>query len=83
MDTCSPMPRSAKPEASPTNAAQREGAEYIADMLLGLRKTAKRNQLPFLVHLLEMAFYEAYTIARETEPDMRMIETLNQLSDIS
>jgi len=77
------MPRSAETEGPQHSAAQREGAEYVADMLLGLRKTAKRNQLPFLVHLLEMAFYEAYTIARQAEPDMGIIETIHQLSDIS
>jgi hypothetical protein len=61
--------------------AQRESAEYIADLLLGLRKTAKRNDLIFLAHLLEMAFFEAYTSAKGVEPDMAVIDKLGQISD--
>ena len=77
------MPRSPEAEVKQYNAGQRESAEYIADLLLGLRHTAKRNELTFLVHLLEMAFYEAYTIARQSEPNMGIIDTIRQLSDIS
>jgi len=77
------MPPHLRPETLHYTAVQRESAEYIADLLLGLRKTAKRNDLTFLVHLLEMAFFEAYTVAKQAEPDMSRIETMNQVSETS
>jgi hypothetical protein len=70
------MMRSAEKETRTYSEAQRESADYIADLLLGLRKAAKRNDLPFLVHLIEMAFYEAYTVAKQREPDMSVIDSL-------
>ena len=73
---CKYMVRSAGTETRAYTEAQRESADYIADLLLGLRKAAKRNDLPFLVHLIEMAFYEAYTVARQAEPDMSVIDRL-------
>jgi hypothetical protein len=75
------MPRSADTETPHYSDSQRQTAEYIADLLLGLRKTAKRTDLTFLVHLLEMAFYEAYTVAKQAEPDMAAIDRLSQASD--
>ena len=77
------MPSSGHTQTAHHTAEQRKSAEYIADLLLGLPSTAKRNELTFLVHLLEMAFFEAYTIARQVEPDMSLIETFRQLNDIS
>jgi hypothetical protein len=75
------MDRPTETETPHYNDGQRQSAEYIADLLLGLRRTAKRNDLPFLGHLLEMAFYEAYTIAHKAEPDMTAIESMSQASD--
>ena len=77
------MAKVARLETDHYREDQRESAAYIADLLLGLRKTAKRSDLSFLSHLLEMAFYEAYTIAKQVEPDMSIIETINQISEIS
>jgi hypothetical protein len=37
--------------------------------------------LTFLVHLLEMAFYEAHTVAKQAEPDMAAIDRFSQVSD--
>src|SRR5436190_24385715 len=65
-----PMSRHSESENRNYNDTQRESAEYTADLLLGLRKTARRNDLSFLAHLLEMAFFEAHTIAKGVEPDM-------------
>jgi hypothetical protein len=75
------MRRPAETETPHYSDRQRETAEYIADLLLGLRKTAKRNELSFLVHLLEMAFYEAYVVAMQVEPDMAAIDALSQISE--
>jgi hypothetical protein len=36
----------------------------------------------FLAHLLEMAFYEAFTIAHQEEPDMAAIDRSDQVSEI-
>ena len=49
------MSRHSESENRNYNDTQRESAEYTADLLLGLRKTARRNDLSFLAHLLEMA----------------------------
>jgi hypothetical protein len=68
------MMQSGERETRAYTEAQRESADYIAELLLGLRKAAKRNDLPFLVHLIEMAFFEAYTVAKEVEPDMSALD---------
>ena len=47
---------------------QREAAAYIADLSISLRNTAQNCGMPFLAHLLDMAFYEAYTAAHGTAP---------------
>jgi len=65
------------------NEKQRQSAEYIADLVLGLRNTAKRNELPFLSHLLEMAFYEAFMIANQVEPDLNALAAWRQVRDTS
>ena len=78
-----PMSRHSESENRNYNDTQRESAEYTADLLLGLRKTARRNDLSFLAHLLEMAFFEAHTIAKGVEPDMAVIDKLGQISDTS
>jgi hypothetical protein len=77
------MARPLKSDGKDYSDAQRQGAEYIADILLGLRNVAKQNDLVFVVHLLEMAFYESFTIAHQAEPDLRAIESGTQMSDIT
>ncbi|CAN5507721.1 hypothetical protein BH10PSE7_BH10PSE7_00440 [soil metagenome] len=47
---------------------QREAAAYIADLAISLRNTAHNCGMPFLAHLLDMAFYEAYTAAHGVAP---------------
>jgi hypothetical protein len=42
-------------------------ANYIADMLLELRKMAKTAHLSTLMVLLEVSFYEAFSIANRIE----------------
>ncbi len=44
-----------------------ETANYIADMLLELRKMAKTAQLSTLMVLLEVSFYEAFSLANRIE----------------
>ena len=62
-------PNSGKPgDSDPLSARQREAAAYIADLSISLRNTAHVCMLPFLAHLLDMVFYEAYTAAHGTEP---------------
>ncbi len=75
------MARPLKSDGKNYSDIQRQGAEYIADILLGLRGVAKQNELVFVVHLLEMAFYESFTIAHQVEPDLHAIESGNQISD--
>jgi hypothetical protein len=77
------MPSPVESERPHYSDVQRQSAEYIADLALNLRNTAKRNDLPFLCHLLEMAFYEAFTIANQVEPDMDRIAAKRQISDTS
>jgi hypothetical protein len=77
------MARPLKNDGNDYSSTQRQGAEYIADILLGLRDVAKQNDLVFVVHLLEMAFYESFTIAHQVEPDLRAIESVNQRSDMT
>jgi hypothetical protein len=75
------MLRSEEKESRIYTQSQRASADYIADLLLSLRRTAQRNGLLFLVHLIEMAFYEAHLVARQAEPDMSLIDAMSQSSD--
>ena len=56
----------AEREAVPADA--RQAAHYIADMVLELRNLSNRANQKFLSYLLEMAYYEAFTIANRLEP---------------
>jgi hypothetical protein len=42
---------------------ENETAQYIADMILELRNLAKSSQMAVLQGLLEISYYEAYSIA--------------------
>jgi hypothetical protein len=51
--------------------------KYIADMALELRYMAARANRKFLVYLLEMVFYEAFSLANRVEPsaeDLRVLQ---------
>jgi hypothetical protein len=59
---------------------QRELAQYIADMLLELRKMAKAADLKTLLGLLEITFCEAFSIANKVEIPSGEIEKLRRLA---
>ena len=44
---------------------EREMVQYIAEMLLELRNIAKSANLPTLLGLLEITFYEAFSLANK------------------
>ncbi|MEM7430238.1 MAG: hypothetical protein AAF441_29620 [Pseudomonadota bacterium] len=46
------------------DADRREIANYLASMLVEMRKMALAHELSFLVYLIEMAFQEAYKQAQ-------------------
>ena len=61
----------------------RETAQYIADMVLELRNMAKSAELVTLQGLLEVAFYEAFTVANKVVLPEGEIEKLRELSKAS
>jgi hypothetical protein len=46
---------------------ERQTANYIADMILELRNLAKGSQMLTLQGLLEISYYEAYSVANRIE----------------
>jgi hypothetical protein len=66
---------------SPSNETQeRELAQYVADMLLELRKMAKAAGLTTLLGLLELSYCEAYSIANRVKIPDGEIEKLKRLA---
>ena len=61
-------------------AKDQELAQYIADMLLDLRKMAKAAGLKTLLGLLEISFCEAFSIANKVEIPPGEIEKLKRLA---
>lgn len=61
------------------DAKDQELAQYIADMLLELRKMAKGGGLNTLLGLLEISFCEAFSIANKVEIPPGEIEKLRRL----
>lgn len=61
----------------------REAAQYIADMVLELRNMAKSVDLPTLQGLLEVSFYEAFSVANKVVIPEGEIEKLRELSRAS
>lgn len=61
----------------------RETAQYIADMVLELRNMAKSVDLKTLQGLLEVSFYEAFSVANKVEIPPDEIEHLRELSKAS
>jgi hypothetical protein len=51
---------------------------YIADMALELRYMAARANRKFLVYLLEMVFYEAFSLANRVEPSAEDLRALQR-----
>ncbi len=62
------------------DAKDQELAQYIADMLLELRKMAKGAGLNTLLGLLEISFCEAFCIANKVEIPPGEIEKLKRLA---
>jgi hypothetical protein len=66
------------------NQEARETAQYIADMVLELRNMAKSDGFSSLQSLLELAYYEAFTVAHKVELPEGEEEYLKSLSaDVS
>jgi hypothetical protein len=61
----------------------KETAQYIADMMLELRNMAKFAELKTLQGLLEVSFYEAFSVANRVEIPEGEIEKLRELSTAS
>ena len=61
----------------------RETAQYISDMMLELRNMAKSAELKTLQGLLEVSFYEAFTVANKVDIPDEEIEHLRELSRAS
>jgi hypothetical protein len=61
-------------------AKDQELAQYIADMLLELRKMAKAAGLKTLLGLLEISFCEAFSIANKVEIPPGENEKLRRLA---
>lgn len=61
----------------------RETAQYIADMVLELRNMAKSLEMKTLQGLLEVSFYEAFSVANKTIIPEGEIEHLRELSKAS
>ncbi len=59
--------------------AQRETAQYIADMVLELRNLARSAELKTLSGLLEIAFYEGFSLANKVDIPPVEVERLKAL----
>ena len=57
----------------------REAAQYIADMILELRSIAKSGSMEVLQGLLEISYYEAFTVANPVRVPDNAAEHLNDL----
>jgi hypothetical protein len=66
-----------KPEVN--KKRERETAEYLAEMMLELRSVAKAANLLTLTGLLEIAYYEAFTVANRVELPPGEVERLKNL----
>jgi len=58
---------------------QRDTAQYITDMVLELRNLARSAELKTLSGLLEIAFYEAFSLANKVEIPPAEVERLKAL----
>jgi hypothetical protein len=66
-----------------TTPDTRETAQYIADMVLELRNMAKSTDMKTLQGLLEVSFYEAFSVANKVLIPEGEIEHLRELSRAS
>ena len=75
----------AKPPAPPSLGAnsKRQTAQYIADLSLEMRNLAKSCNMLTLQGLLEIAYYEAFTMATDIQVPPGEAEHLKELSRAS
>jgi hypothetical protein len=66
-----------------TTPDTRETAQYIADMVLELRNMAKSTEMKNLQGLLEVSFYEAFSVANKVPIPEGEIEHLRELNRAS
>lgn len=59
--------------------SQKETAQYITDMVLELRNLARSAELKTLSGLLEIAFYEAFSLANKVEIPPAEVDRLKAL----
>lgn len=62
-----------------TAGSQKETAQYITDMVLELRNLARTAELKTLSGLLEIAFYEAFSLANKVDIPPAEVERLKAL----
>ncbi len=84
-------PQNGRLSASPNSSAQarrtpdpRDTANYIADMVLEMRNMAKAAGLTTLLGLLEVTFYEAFSVANRVEipeAELNRLRNLAKLAD--
>jgi hypothetical protein len=56
-------------------------ADYIAEMILVLRNLAKGSDMHTLQGLLEIAYYEAYSVAHSTKVSPEDLQHLKELGE--
>jgi hypothetical protein len=59
----------------------RETAQYVADMVLELRNIAKAESFGTLQGLLEIAYYEAFSVAHKVDVPEGELEHLESLGN--
>ncbi|MDE2385061.1 MAG: hypothetical protein KGO53_10625 [Alphaproteobacteria bacterium] len=77
------IPLAAAKHALDPARGRRETAQYIADMALEMRNLAKGHGLKALQGLLEVAYYEAFTVATQAELPEGELERLQRMSRAS
>ncbi|MFT3986680.1 hypothetical protein [Aestuariivirga sp.] len=64
---------------NPDSMTQRQTAQYVADMVLELRKMSKAQGLFKVMPPLEYAYYEAFTLANQVDVPKEELDHLRQL----
>lgn len=62
-------------------AARRETAKYISELTLELRNLAKAHDMLSLQGLLEVAYYEAFTVSTQVELPEGELERIKEMSN--
>lgn len=64
----------------PSISRHREAARYVSEMLLELRNIAKAEGLATLQGLLELTYYEAFSVATRVDLPPGEIQRLEEMS---